>query len=58
VHRVQRESCPDTVLSAGTGSRLLAGLLGARDLGEDLGDAASALPAHAVMEVMRRGLTC
>jgi len=58
VRRVQRESCPDIVLSAGTGSRLLAGLLGARDLGEELGDAASALPAYAVMEVMRRGLTC
>jgi probable H4MPT-linked C1 transfer pathway protein len=58
VQRVQRESCPDIVLSAGIGSRLLADVLGARDLGRDLGKAASALPAYAVMEVMRRGLTC
>ncbi|MDI9633888.1 MAG: hydantoinase/oxoprolinase family protein [Methanolinea sp.] len=46
-----------TVVAAGTGSRLVSSLIPARDLSRDLGDAAAALPAHAVMEVMRRGLS-
>ncbi|MDH7511277.1 MAG: hydantoinase/oxoprolinase family protein [Methanolinea sp.] len=57
VQAVQRESGTDPLIAAGTGSRLLVSLLGARDLGRDLGEAASALPAHAVREVMRRNLT-
>jgi len=57
VHKIQREFGTDTFLAAGTGSRLLAPLLGARDLGTELGAAASALPAHAVREVLIRDLT-
>lgn len=57
VLKVQQVSGADPVIAAGTGSRLLVPLLGARDLACDIGDAASALPAHAVREVMRRDLT-
>jgi len=57
VQKVQQVSGADPVIAAGTGSRLLVPLLGARDLACDIGDAASALPAHAVREVMRRDLT-
>ncbi|MCQ8894570.1 MAG: H4MPT-linked C1 transfer pathway protein [Methanolinea sp.] len=58
VQTVQQASGANPILAAGTGSRLLVSLLGARDLGRDIGDAVSALPAHAVREVMRRDLTC
>lgn len=58
VQKVRQASGADPVIAAGTGSRLLVPLLGARDLESDLGDAASALPAHAVREVMIRNLTC
>jgi hypothetical protein len=57
VKKLQRASGAEPLVAAGSGSRLLVPLLGARDLGQDLGDAASVLPAHAVREVMRRDLT-
>lgn len=58
VLKVQHDYGADPILAAGTGFRLLVPLLGALDLKQKLGDAASALPAHAVREVMRRELTC
>ncbi len=54
VERVKTESRTREVIVAGTGAAVFAPLLGGTDLRSLIGDAADALPAHAVREVARR----
>ena len=54
VHRAREAAGAGPVLTAGTGGRLLAATLGGRDLSAEMGEAAGALPAYAVREVLRR----
>lgn len=54
VTRAMEESGACRIYTAGTGSGLLASTLGGRDLSLEIGPAATALPAFAVREVLRR----
>ncbi len=54
VTRVMEESGACRIYTAGTGSGLLASTLGGTDLSLEIGPAATALPAFAVREVLRR----
>jgi len=54
VTRVIKESGARRIYTAGTGSGLLASTLGGTDLASEIGPAATALPAFAVREVLRR----
>ena len=54
IQAATRESGAREVITAGTGSRLIAGISGGLDLRDVLGDVVDALPAYAVKEVAQR----
>ncbi|MDD1718567.1 MAG: H4MPT-linked C1 transfer pathway protein [Methanoregulaceae archaeon] len=54
VRRIAAQYGASEVLTAGIGSELLAEVLGGKDLAEEIGEAADALPAFAVREVALR----